>query len=392
MVQPTIHVSSCDDPKFDFLLRRNYLGEYTTEVDKARVRRNLGIPDTYSFSWGNISGILENQTDLMTLINQITYDNTSKSKQFESDITQINSGIVNIMNQINSHQSDCDKQHDWIVSQINEIKTDVAQNAALINALSGGTIDLSRYVTHDYLNSLNYATQSWVSSQNYVKQSDLSVYATQEYVRTQIQNALQQDTLVSISCEDVTFNKNGSGVLRVIGEFTKSGTRELTYSEYTCTGYDGTLITINNGTITATDAGSTTITVSSGTVESIKVRITITSSESVEKKQFIGFGTSYNDAYQASKDSGFTTLDGTWTTQNIPCLSSYETGTELSIYIITTQSIVSIVEIGSVQCTTVATNVNFLGNGDLYTIYQIGGDPFAYPVTQYNTSYLITAR
>lgn len=101
---------------------------------------------------------------------------------------------------------------------------------------------------------------------------------------------------------------------------------------------------------------------------------------------------SYNEAYQASKDSGITDINGVWNTTNIPCLNTYETGAELSIYIITTQTIVSIVEIGNVLYDTIATNVNFLNNGDLYSIYKVSGDPFAYPVTQYNTSYIITAH
>lgn len=100
--------------------------EYSTEVDKARVRRNLGIPDEYSFTWGNISGILENQEDLMALINQITYNNTTKSKQFESDIAQLNSSVIGITNAITNNSSSCNKKVEDILSQINEIKTDVA--------------------------------------------------------------------------------------------------------------------------------------------------------------------------------------------------------------------------------------------------------------------------
>jgi len=33
------------------------------------VRYNLGIPDEYSFNWGNITGVLEKQTDLMNYLN-----------------------------------------------------------------------------------------------------------------------------------------------------------------------------------------------------------------------------------------------------------------------------------------------------------------------------------
>jgi hypothetical protein len=36
------------------------LGEYRTELEKAKVRKNLGIADEISLQWGNISGFIEN--------------------------------------------------------------------------------------------------------------------------------------------------------------------------------------------------------------------------------------------------------------------------------------------------------------------------------------------
>lgn len=71
MNQPSIRTSPSDSPKFNFLLRRNYLGEYKTEIDKARVRKNLGIPDEFSMKWGNIEGLIEQQSDLMQIINRL---------------------------------------------------------------------------------------------------------------------------------------------------------------------------------------------------------------------------------------------------------------------------------------------------------------------------------
>ena len=67
----SIQISPSDYPKFNFLQRKNYLSEFKTEMDKIRARRNLGIPDDYSLSWGNISGAIESQTDLMRLIQSL---------------------------------------------------------------------------------------------------------------------------------------------------------------------------------------------------------------------------------------------------------------------------------------------------------------------------------
>ena len=52
------------------LLRNNYLGEYRTELEKAKVRKNLGIADGQSLQWGNIEGFVEQQKDLVTYVEQ----------------------------------------------------------------------------------------------------------------------------------------------------------------------------------------------------------------------------------------------------------------------------------------------------------------------------------
>ena len=40
------------------LLKDKYLGEYRSDVEKAKVRRNLGIPDENSMRWGNVEGFI----------------------------------------------------------------------------------------------------------------------------------------------------------------------------------------------------------------------------------------------------------------------------------------------------------------------------------------------
>ena len=41
------------------LMKSNYLGEFRTQLEKAKARRNLGIGDEYTLSWGNITGHIE---------------------------------------------------------------------------------------------------------------------------------------------------------------------------------------------------------------------------------------------------------------------------------------------------------------------------------------------
>lgn len=52
------------------LLRNNYLGEYRTELERAKVRKNLGIADEASLLWGNIDGTIEDQKDLVQYVEQ----------------------------------------------------------------------------------------------------------------------------------------------------------------------------------------------------------------------------------------------------------------------------------------------------------------------------------
>ena len=47
------------------LLRTNYLSEFRTEMEKAKARKNLGIPDEMQMKWGGMSGYVEEQRDLV---------------------------------------------------------------------------------------------------------------------------------------------------------------------------------------------------------------------------------------------------------------------------------------------------------------------------------------
>lgn len=67
------------------LLRNNYLGEYRTELEKAKVRKNLGIADEQSLLWGNIEGHVEEQKDIIDYI-----------KTMQEYTTDLNSSVTNV--------------------------------------------------------------------------------------------------------------------------------------------------------------------------------------------------------------------------------------------------------------------------------------------------------
>ena len=65
-------------------MKSNYLGEFRTALEKAKARRNLGIGDEYTLTWGNITGHIEDNRDLTQFIeNQWKYEYVSPYIQQE---------------------------------------------------------------------------------------------------------------------------------------------------------------------------------------------------------------------------------------------------------------------------------------------------------------------
>lgn len=71
------------------LLRDKYLGEYRTELERAKVRKNLGISDEYSLQWGNIEGFVDEQKDLVDYVEQ----KWSYTNEISKDITNVKEAL-----------------------------------------------------------------------------------------------------------------------------------------------------------------------------------------------------------------------------------------------------------------------------------------------------------
>lgn len=84
------------------LLRNNYLGEYRTELERAKVRKNLGIADNQAIEWGNIDGILESQKDLVNYVeSKWLYTN-----EISEDITNVKQALDYTIHFISNFKSD----------------------------------------------------------------------------------------------------------------------------------------------------------------------------------------------------------------------------------------------------------------------------------------------
>ena len=149
MNQPTIRVSPSELPKFNFLQYRNYLGEFKTEIDKARVRYNLGIPDSLSFKWGNIGGTIENQVDLIQLVRQSVTNQYSSIvgtlDTLSNKVNTLTDNILTLNNEKNNIQILNNTYKQELEQRLLELEREVSQNATLIKltGVDGTVVDLS---------------------------------------------------------------------------------------------------------------------------------------------------------------------------------------------------------------------------------------------------------
>ena len=86
------------------LIKTKYLSEFRTELEKAKVRKNLGIADDASLLWGNIDGVIEDQKDLINFIDT----KWEYSSDLSDEIIDIKSGLDYAIKYVTTFKSDSD--------------------------------------------------------------------------------------------------------------------------------------------------------------------------------------------------------------------------------------------------------------------------------------------
>ena len=143
------------------LLRDNYLGEYRTELERAKVRKNLGIADEQSLLWGNISGTIEAQKDLVQYIEQ--------KWTYTSDVAE----NINTIKDALDYALFFISQYEANTEEIEEIKVDISNIRTSIQVLeedlkgkidtnSEGLINLSQDIVkiNQTISDLNTAIEN----------------------------------------------------------------------------------------------------------------------------------------------------------------------------------------------------------------------------------------
>ena len=115
------------------LMKSNYLGEFRTQLEKAKARKNLGIGDEFSLTWGNITGHIEDNKDLTTFIeNQWKYEYVSP--YIQQEIKNVKQALDYALHYVSTYEANDEAVHnlsqkfDTLTSHVNEVQEQLQNN------------------------------------------------------------------------------------------------------------------------------------------------------------------------------------------------------------------------------------------------------------------------
>lgn len=120
------------------LLKKNFLGEYRTELERAKVRKNLGILDSQSIIWGNLEGTIENQKDLIEYIER----KYAYSTDLDKDITNVKEALDYALKFITNFKSESEainqltQQLKVVIDNVGKLETKVTENEQSITTIN----------------------------------------------------------------------------------------------------------------------------------------------------------------------------------------------------------------------------------------------------------------
>lgn len=115
------------------LMKSNYLGEFRTQLEKAKARRNLGIGDEYTLSWGNITGHIEDNSDLIKFIeNQWKYKYVSP--YIQQEINTVKEALDYALYYVSTYEANdqavqnLSQQFDTLTQHVDDIQQQLQQD------------------------------------------------------------------------------------------------------------------------------------------------------------------------------------------------------------------------------------------------------------------------
>lgn len=131
------------------LLKDKFLGEYRTALEKAKVRKNLGIADNETLEWGNITGIIESQSDLVNYVKTLQQ---FKSDEFK-DLTNVQDALQYALHYVSTFESDSDsiaqlkESVSSINTQIQDLLLNTSSNSTSIEGINTSIQSINNQIT-----------------------------------------------------------------------------------------------------------------------------------------------------------------------------------------------------------------------------------------------------
>ena len=117
-------------------MKSNYLGEFRTQLEKAKARKNLGIGNEFLLTWGNITGHIEDNKDLTTFIeNQWKYEYVSP--YIQQEIKNVKQALDYALYYVSTYEANDEAVHnlsqkfDTLTSHVNEVQEQLQNNINL---------------------------------------------------------------------------------------------------------------------------------------------------------------------------------------------------------------------------------------------------------------------
>lgn len=172
------------------LLRNNYLGEYRTELEKSKVRKNLGIADDQSLQWGNLSGFVEDQKDLINYVeNKWKY-----SSELSEDIINVKTALDYVIEFVSKYKTNDEAvtELQQIVSTINtqlsELEKIVQKNTTDIDQIENNISEINQVINklNNDLSAIDVdqSIYNWITSR-----SSNSIHLENDELKVKISNS-----------------------------------------------------------------------------------------------------------------------------------------------------------------------------------------------------------
>lgn len=336
MQQPKIHISQHNAPpseKCEYFKVKNYFSELHSDIDKARARFNLGIPDEFSLTWEAITG----KPDITVLLNNQKSSIVSQYKldSLSYDLDTLRSRVLQVENKTASLNSDT-------LTDLLQLYVDVARNTKDIAALQGGGDTTLAMRVQALENTVSNIGQSYSSHDLDQMEDDIEYLKTHQVAidTTEIENnisalqaantllesrlaalesAVGNNQLVSLTASQSTISVDTTGItqrITITATYTKIKDQDVTSScEVNSSNPNIATWDDVNNVIQIISEGNTTMTFNYGG-KSVSVSIKVGSQEQPQTTySYIGYASSYQTIFGDS--FRVPTLSGTWNQSNI---------------------------------------------------------------------------